>query len=77
MPTTNQTSSFLNSNKYKLGEITWGADDCGDFWSAPFFDRQTEELQGTTGTYYSTGYSGMRPAKEDQEAELQSFAASM
>lgn len=77
MSATNQTGSFLDSDKYKLGEITWGADDCGDFWFAPFFDRQTGKQQGITGTYYSTGYSGMRPTKEDQEAELKSFAASM
>lgn len=68
--------SFLDSEEFKLGEVEWDNDDCGAFWSAPFFDRQTERQAGITGTYYDVDESGQRPLKEDQEAELRSFVAS-
>lgn len=66
-------SSFLEQKHIVLGRVTWGRDEFGDYWSAPFRDAKTGK-GGLTGSYYDID-GDERRSREEQEAELKLYGA--
>ena len=69
----NKNESFLASGKWTLGPIEWKSDDCGDYWGAEYFNKETGDRYGYVGTYYDLEENGRRASKEEQEMELRSW----
>ena len=64
-------TSFLEQEHIVLGEVKWGHDEFGDYWSARFRDTKTGK-GGLTGNYYDIE-GDSRPPREDQEAEIKLY----
>ncbi len=56
--------------KTKLSNLVWSSDEDGAFWFANFVN--SNNIKGTTGSYYDIDEDGKRVSREDQQLELDS-----
>ena len=67
----NELASWLDDEEIILRGLKWCQDEVGWHWNAHAW--KNDKCLGLVGTYYDLRDNGMRPTRECQEKELQTW----